>query len=105
MKLLTLFAALGFAFTITAQEKIQIRDNSTQETMPFVKVIPQGKPGLLSDLDGFFTINLNETASFQLKFIGYKDTIIQVTSLGTDRIVFMDALSEMLDEVKIIPGE
>ena len=70
MRLTLLFAFLLSFLSISAQEKFQIKDNVTQESVPFVKVIPVGKPSFFADLDGYFSIDINAVASFQLKFLG-----------------------------------
>lgn len=105
MRLTLLFTFLSNFLTISAQEKFQIKDNSTQESVPFVKVIPIGKPAILADLDGYFSIDINVVESFQLKFLGYKDTTILVSNLGKERIIFIQADVEMLDAVLVLPGE
>lgn len=105
MRLTLLFAFLLSFLTLSAQEKFQIKDHSTQESVPFVKVIPAGKPAILADLDGYFSLDINAISSFQLKFLGYKDTTIFVSSLGNERTIYIQAEVEMLDAVVVLPGE
>lgn len=105
MKLITLLVLLTVTFFANAQDKLQIKDKVTNETIPFVKVIPEGKPSVLADIDGFFTLNLAEVNSFQLRSMGYLDTTIQVASLNYDLIIYLNADAKLLDEVNVLPGE
>jgi len=105
MKIILLFAILGFTLSTYSQETFQIKDFTTQESVPFVKIIPQGKPSLLSDLDGFFKLDISEVSSFQLKSMGFKDTIIQVSAISNNKVIFLAPDVTMFDEVKIVPGE
>ncbi len=105
MKIFTLLTVLGFVFTVAAQEKFQIRDQVTEEPVPFVKVVQEGKPAVHADLDGYFSLNLAEATSFQLKFMGYFDTTIQVSALGSSSVVYMRAKVSLMEEFSVIPGE
>lgn len=105
MKIFTLLALLVLTFNLSAQEKFQVKDFATQESIPFVKIIPEGKPAVHADLDGYFSLDLAGISTFQLKFMGYRDTTIDVASLGATREIFMTADAFMFDEVKVIPGE
>src|ERR1051326_1247808 len=105
MKIFTLLALLVLTFNLSAQEKFQVKDFATQESIPFVKVITEGKPAVHADLDGHFSLDLAGISTFQLKFMGYRDTTIDVASLGATREIFMTADAFMFDEVKVVPGE
>lgn len=105
MKITLLLAFWSCLFISFAQDKIQIKEKGTLESIPFVKIIPVGKPAMLADLDGFFTLDLSQVTAFQLRFLGYKDTTILVSELGEQREIFLQPLSEMLDEVTVLPGE
>lgn len=103
-RIFTLLSIVFFSFSIAAQEKFQVRDKASQESVPFVKVLPEGKQAIHADLDGYFTLD-STVRIFQLKFMGYRDTTIQVASIAPDKIIFMAADVFMFEEVKIVPGE
>jgi hypothetical protein len=103
---LTILLALTFGFgTLHAQDKLQIKDLVSEEVIPFVKVIPQQGNPVLANLDGFFELNLSEVTAFQLKAYGYRDTLIQVSAIGNDRIVLLSPIYSQFEEIKVVPGE
>lgn len=71
--------------------------------MPFVKVIPNsGKPGF-TDIDGRFTLP-QETSEFQLRFMGYKDSLYVLSTLKSDTIFMWSAVQDV-KEVTVVAGE
>lgn len=105
MKIFTLLTVLSFVCTAMAQERFQVKDKMTDEPVPFVKIVTEGKPAVHADLDGYFSLDLTGLTSFQMKFMGYLDTTIQVAELGNSKVVYMRADIVMIDEFNVIPGE
>lgn len=86
-----------------SQNKITIKDGFTEEAMPFVKVIPSTGSPQFTDIDGKVTIAEN-TVSFQLRFHGYRDTLIEVSKI-TDGVVYMRISEQVIQEVLAVAGE
>jgi len=96
-----LFTALGLQ--LSAQTKITVQDGISLEPMPFVKVIPNNdKPGF-TDIDGRFVI-APEATEFQLRFMGYKDSLYVMKALISDTI-FMWSSVQQVSEVTVLAGE
>lgn len=99
--LIILFALISFL--PFAQTKLTIQDGISLEAMPFVKVIPNnGKPGF-TDIDGRFTIP-QEATEFQLRFMGYKDSLYLLSALQSDTIFMWSAIQDV-NEVTAVAGE
>lgn len=99
--LLALFAAI--CTQLSAQTKITVQDGISLEAMPFVKVIPNnGKPGF-TDIDGRFVLP-QEASEFQLRFMGYKDSLYVLEALSSDTI-FMWSSVQDVSEVTVLAGE
>ncbi|MDD2983948.1 MAG: DUF5686 family protein [Crocinitomicaceae bacterium] len=104
MKIATIIAFLAFAITVFSQDKVQIKDARTLETIPFVKISFDNQASVLADIDGYFTIDLKAVKSIKLKTLGYLDSTISTIDI-TNNEIFLDAEAMLLDEVKILPGE
>lgn len=100
-----LLFALFFLLTFTAngQSTYFIKDQISEEAIPFVKVYPDNHAPFLSDLDGAFQLQEN-TVSFKLKYEGYLDTIISVSSLQ-DSIIYLRSNVLLVDEMIVVAGE
>ncbi len=99
--LCALFALLSIH--VSAQTKIYIQDGISLEPMPFVKVIPDnGKPGF-TDIDGKFVLP-QEATEFQLRFMGYNDSLYLISALKSDTI-FMWSNVQDVSEVTVLAGE
>ena len=104
MKFATILAFLALTISAFAQDRIQIKDIRSLETIPFVKVTADNQPAVLADIDGFFTIDLKAIKKLKLRTIGYIDTAIFAIDVINNEI-FLVADVELLDEVKVLPGE
>lgn len=104
MKIATVLAFLAIASFVFTQERIQIKDIRSLETIPFVKVTPENRSSVLADIDGYFTLDLSDVNTIRLRTLGYMDTTISVIDI-TNQVIFLTAEAELLDEVKVLPGE
>ena len=96
--LLSLFTLL-LSHSFFAQQ-IQIQEDVSHTSIPFVKVYPEvGKP-FLADLDGRFT-NPEGNKRVTLKMTSFRDTTITITG---DMIVYMTEQASEIEEVTILPG-
>ena len=106
-KNLKLFLIFLFSpLLLIAQEQITMRGKILDANgVPIIgaNVIEIGdrQNGTISDIDGNFTLNVLETASIQISYIGYLDQIIKATNTPVEVILAEDIQS--LDEV-IITG-
>lgn len=105
MKITTILAliAVTLSFSAFSQDRIQIKDNRSQETIPFVKITADNQPAILADIDGYFTIDLKAVKTIKLRTMGYLDTTISTIDI-TNNEIFLNADIELLDEVKVLPG-
>ena len=95
-----------FVFTITAQEVLidgTIYDSKTQETVPYVSVsFLNTLKGASTDEKGYFFIDVPSAfleKKVYLSSLGYKDTIVAVKQIVTDKKFYMEQESFELDEV------
>lgn len=83
-----------------AQQRYQIKDETTEESIPFVKVIPAAGNPLLADLDGVFTVPQG-VEKCTLRYQGYFDTTIV---FPVDSVIFMRPRVQRLGEIEVQPG-
>lgn len=86
-----------------AQQSFQIKDLNTKEPIPFVKVIPNAGTPILSDLDGYVTLELAAT-SVQLNYAHYEDTTIRLSE-ATGKVLYMKYAEQDVQEVVVVAGE
>ena len=87
-KILMFFILFWIGITnISAQTiKGQITDQTTNETLPGVSIyLPEIKKGVVTDIDGNFSINLTRKGSykFQISYVGY-DIILKTVNVDND---------------------
>lgn len=87
--------------SVTYSQRVQLMDATTNEPVPFSKVIPTPGIPFLADIDGFFTIP-NDAVSILFRSQGYFDTTYLVAEMGSTLI--LRPVSNELDEVLILPG-
>ena len=103
--LATITALLVITMSAHSQDRIQIKDARSLETIPFVRVtLMDNQKSILADIDGYFTIPSDSVKTIKLRTLGYMDSTISVIDI-TNKEIFLLAEVEMLDEVKILPGE
>ena len=109
MKVHKLFQALLPAFFILlscslfAQKSYVIKEQVSEEVIPFVKVFPNIGEPVLANLDGEITI-ANNVSELKLRSSGYIDTVIKLDEIE-DNILYMRLLVQDLNEVVAVAGE
>jgi hypothetical protein len=106
MRLLFLFIVFSVTISSTNAQSIQIKDQITQEAIPFAKVYFSNTSSVISDIDGYFTVNLNDTIKkISIKFHGYKDTTYLFNQVRTSQVLYLNPLQINLQDVVVKPGE
>lgn len=81
-------------------QKIQVLENTTLESVPFVKVYPVGGNPFLADIDGYFQLPDN-CEQFTLRMNGFADTTYHNEGQTS---VILRVLGNDLEEVVVLPG-
>jgi hypothetical protein len=103
MKWLFLIFIQLTAWTSFSQETYFVREKTSNEPIPFVKIYPdQGNP-FLADIDGMFKLN-EAVSSFRLHASGYKDTLIERSAI-VDGTILLQAIFQNIQEVMVTAGE
>ena len=87
-------------FSDSIAQRLQVREQETNNTIPFVKVYPANSNPFLADIDGYFTLP-EGCQSFTLRMNEYADTTI---AYNFQQIVYLRALGASIEEVTIQPG-
>ena len=87
-------------FSDSFAQRLQVREQETDNTIPFVKVYPVNGNPFLADIDGYFTLP-EGCQSFTLRMNDYADTTI---AYNFQQIVYLRALGASIEEVTIQPG-
>ena len=82
--LLFLLLSVSMAYT---QETFQVMDQTTGEPVSFITIRPLDKDPIQADMYGRFQLNIAEITCFEIKYIGYPDTVIEVSALGENRTI------------------
>lgn len=96
-----LLVILLFSGNVFAQRTAQLVDGSTNETIPFAKIVPKPGDPSLTDIDGLFTIPASAT-EIGIYAHGFYDTIIPVGAIGEKILLRVEV--NHLEEVVILPG-
>lgn len=99
--LLALFTIVSF--TLFSQNTYFIKDQSSLDPIPFVKVKPDTGNPFLVDIDGMMLLN-KEVTKVELRSSGYKDTIVNINEVK-DFTIYLVPLIKEIQEVKVIAGE
>ncbi|MDX1940377.1 MAG: SusC/RagA family TonB-linked outer membrane protein, partial [Saprospiraceae bacterium] len=99
------FFLLGFCFTANAQNvnvEGRVYAEDSKEALPGVNITIKGTTnGTITDVDGYYSINVSSDATLVFSFLGYKTQEITVNNSRTiDVTLAIDATS--LDEVVVI---
>lgn len=114
MKLLVLWSSIiviacFIALPCSGQNTIEGRvvDANTGEGLPFVHILINGGPeGLVSDLEGYFSLDKEVVNHLQFSYVGYESFQMRVdASIGDELIVKIQPTSIGLDEVVVYAGE
>ena len=103
-KVLTLWMCLMMAFSLYAEtQKVtgMIIDAKTQEPLIGVTVLELGTTnGVVTDIDGNFTLTVNENAKLQLSYVGYHPLEI-LASMSNYGIIAMEPEAVALEDVTV----
>lgn len=99
---------LAIAFSVLCtfvfcQTTIFIKDQITNEAIPFVKIRPDLGTPFLADIDGSFILQ-NEIKQLDLRNYGYRDTIISVSTIS-ENTIFLTPIIQNIQEVVAVAGE
>ena len=101
--ILTLLLALGVTLTIYAQDiKVTGTVLSAEDDEPMIgaSVVPEGSNlGVVTDIDGVFTITVPEGTKLTFTSVGYKS---QTLPAVPDMVVIMHEDSEVLEELVVV---
>ena len=107
-RLINLFLFLFLSSSSFAQIiKVKVIDASSSRPLAFVNVkFNDEQKGVSTDIDGYFTLkNKDCCKSIAVSNIGYRDTIIAVSSLHDNSIIRLVSISYNLEVVDILPSE
>jgi TonB-linked SusC/RagA family outer membrane protein len=104
-RVLTFIFSLGFVFLLNAQERIitgVVTAGDSKEPLPGVTVVIQGtSSGVITDLDGNYSIKASENNELTFSFVGYLPETITV---GDQTVVDITLIPDImgLEEVVVI---
>ncbi|MFT5859914.1 MAG: hypothetical protein ACI865_002020 [Flavobacteriaceae bacterium] len=91
------FSLVGFS-----QQSYEIRDEISNQPVPFVKVYPNIGSPFITDLDGHMTLS-DSVTSITLKCYDYGDTLIHIGELQ-GLVIFLSTLSQEIVGVEVVSG-
>lgn len=102
-KILSFLIFISLSCTMLAQVKGVIKDELTEENLPFVNVYwLKGGGGTISDSTGSFSINRKEGQNrLVFSFVGYKKDTIDVKNTSEPVIVFLKRMMTDIDRVVV----
>lgn len=103
MKNLLPFIFCFFFFSAFNQTTYYIKDQSTKESIPFVKIKPDVGSPFLADIDGIIKLE-DAVQKIELHSSGYRDTLIIVSSI-IDNTLFLTPLYKEIQEIRVVAGE
>ena len=101
------FILLGFCLVslgLMAEQKVtgNVQDSKTGETLIGVSVLEVGTTnGIVTDLDGNFTLTVQDGAKLQLSYVGYKTMVVESSKSSNLGIIKMDPEAITLEDVTI----
>lgn len=103
MKNLLLLAALVSSPFLFGQDRLFVKDRTSQEGIPFAKITGEHIAPRLSDIDGAFILP-SGTTQVSIKAYGYRDTVVLISSL-IENTIFLDANVQEIPEMIVKAGE
>ncbi|WP_084252230.1 SusC/RagA family TonB-linked outer membrane protein [Paludibacter jiangxiensis] len=94
------FAQQGSAHKVTGT----VVDSSTGESLPGVNIIILGakvKTGVISDIDGRFTINVSPDATLEFSYVGYQKKNVAIANKSVLNVT-LESDVKKLDEVVVV---
>jgi len=100
--LLTVLLCAFTSFTFS-QQTFFVKDRTTKEPIPFVKVKPDVGSPFLADIDGIILLE-SAAQSIELHSSGYKDTVVMISTI-VDFTIYLTPLFKEIQEIKVVQGE
>ena len=105
VRILWLIAFLVFTVQLSAQQKVTVKGKITDEhNEPGIgaNIMEKGTTnGVISDFDGFFTLNVSSGATLVVSYIGFAQQEIPVKD-KSDFVILLEEFSETFNEVVFI---
>ncbi|MBQ7192301.1 MAG: carboxypeptidase-like regulatory domain-containing protein [Paludibacteraceae bacterium] len=98
------FLCLASSVVAMAEHKVSgtVMDASSQELLIGVSVVEKGTShGTVTDLDGNFTLTVQDDAVLQFSYVGYSSTEVKVGKRSSLGVITMDAESVTLEDITI----
>lgn len=103
LSLILALASPGLAYAQNVTVKGQVWDDALGEPMIGVNVSEQGTTnGVITDIDGRFSIDVRDNATLLFSFIGYRDESYTIDGAMDDLRIVMRVDSEMLEEIVVV---
>ena len=105
MKRTIFIISLLFCLPLAAQQTYhaQVVDGETGEALPYAQVYVSAGNGVLTDGEGWFTLEAKKTGVVRISYVGYDAVQVKTAAMG-DRIQ-LHPLSATMQEVTIVPAE
>ncbi|MFA7272396.1 MAG: DUF5686 family protein [Crocinitomicaceae bacterium] len=100
---ITTFVILLFCCHVYGQRQFSVKDETSLDVIPFVKVFPNVGNAFLCDLDGRFSLTNENITSVRLVYSGYKDTTYQLANVRGNELLIRLRTQE-IQEVTVVPG-
>jgi TonB-linked SusC/RagA family outer membrane protein len=101
--LLALFSLCGFAYGQTSLLKGKVIEQVTQEPVPGALVIIKGtQRGTVTENDGTFSIEANNSETLVISFIGYTTKEVQIENTSRMMNISLEVDEAELDEIVVI---
>lgn len=98
-KILTILSLLLFQFGYS-QSKLIIVDGITKEPLPFTTIQSLNKKeGFITDENGLILLNLSQTDTIHISYVGYKSINIVVGKITSDKIELFKETGSTLPDV------
>ena len=93
----------AFRKQLTVKISGNVRDGETNEALPGVTIVEKGTSnGIITDQDGNFTLNVSETSTLQVSYVGYAPQEIAVAGLSGEISITMKPEVVNLSEIVVI---
>lgn len=86
--------------------KVKVVDSESAIPLAFVNVkYGEAQKGVSTDIDGYFVFDFTECKELKLSYVGYKDTVVMVSSLDNNSRILLRKTAFELVGVEILPSE
>lgn len=103
MKTIMLFLiSISFALNGFTQHSFEIRDEVSNQPVPFVKIYPDYGSPFITDLDGQLTLS-DSVKNISLRCYDYADTLINLDHIQGS-VIFLSTQSQEIEGVEVVSG-